>query len=312
MRTLSRRAALIQITLSLLWILGTGCSRPVPLPTPTPTATSIFRSEQFHLEVTLPPGWSAAEGPEYLAHPFTGLVAFNSWGEAGFWAPEVTTANGSTYGPESVLSQIPGGGAYIVLVLLSGGPPPEQYGPEYERDDLSDFWKARDCREPGTRPAGFFKWGRYLTLEVYCKPDVSDATAEAMTRLLASWRFDHVPVGDVGWAVVKARALLPSSVEPSKFPIPTARSRSEGPTRSTEQSGAAVRTTEVQLQGETVGVKFNYCWGEAPMRVDTTPAEQCHWWRYEAGPSGEVLLVEEGGAALPTFGQPTTATKPGR
>ena len=48
-----------------------------------------------------------------------------------------------------------------------------------------------------------------------------------------------------------------------------------------------------------VVVKFNYCWGELPMRADTTLAEQCHSWRYEARSSGEVVLVEEGGAALP-------------
>src|SRR3990172_4923013 len=301
MRMIAQRVGLGWIALSVLWILGSGCSRPIPLPTSTPTATSIFRSVQFHLEVTLPPGWSAAEGPEYLARPFTGLVAFNSWRQEGFWAPEVTAGNSSTYSPESVLSQIPSGGAYIVLVHLSGGPPvqPEQYGPEYEHDDLSDLWKDRDCRESGTRPAGFFKWWRYLTLEVYCKPDISDATAEAVTSLLASWRFDRAPVGDVGWAVVEARTLLPPSVEPSKFPILIARSRSEGPIRSTEQSGAAVRTTEVQIQGETVVVKFNYCWGELPLSADTTPAEQCHSWRYEARSSGAVVLVEEGGAALP-------------
>jgi len=137
-------------------------------------------------------------------------------------------------------------------------------------------------------------------LAVACASHSGDRVhIEAVTSLLASWRFDRAPVGDVGWAVVEARTLLPPSVEPSKFPILTARSRSEGPTQSTEQSGTAVRTTEVQIQGETVVVKFNYCWGELPLSADTTPAEQCHSWRYEARSSGAVVLVEEGGAALP-------------
>lgn len=251
--------------------------------------------------VILPPGWSAAEGPEYLARPFTGLVAFNTWGEAGFWAPAVTTGNSSTYSPQSVLSQIPNGGAYIVLVHLSGGPPmsPEAYGPEYEQDDLSGLWTEKDCQTAGATRLSFFKWGRTLILEIYCNSDVSDATTAAVNAVLASWRFDHTPVGDVGWAVVKARALLPSFVEPSKFPILTARSPSEGPTQSTAQSGIAVRTTDVQIQGETVVVKFNYCWGESPLRADSAPEEQCHQWRYEAGPTGVVVLVEEGGVALP-------------
>jgi hypothetical protein len=28
---------------------------------------------------------------------------------------------------------------------------------------------------------------------------------------------------------------------------------------------------------------------------DDCPLEQCHWWKLEARPSGEVALVEEGG-----------------
>ncbi len=301
MRAIVQRLGLDWVALSVLWILGAGCSRPIPLPTLTPTATSIFRSEKLHLEVTLPPGWSAAEGPEYLARPFTGLVAFNSWGTADFWAREVTTANSSTYGTESILSQIPSGGAYIVLVHLSGGPPmsPEAYGPEYEQDDLSGLWKDTDCREIGAMPLGFFKWGRYMTLGVYCQPDVSDATATAVNALLASWRFDHIPGGDVGWAVVEARSLLPSAVEPAKFPILTSGSQNEGPSQSSVQEGTVVRTTETQVEGDTARVKLTYCWGESPLRADATPAEQCHWWRFEARSSGEVVRVEEGGAALP-------------
>ena len=34
-----------------------------------------FRSDEAHLEVVLPAGWVAAEGPERLARPFVGPVA---------------------------------------------------------------------------------------------------------------------------------------------------------------------------------------------------------------------------------------------
>jgi hypothetical protein len=49
-------------------------------------------------------------------------------------------------------------------------------------------------------------------------------------------------------------------------------------------------------------VTFTYQWdvsatGEPP---DDCPPGRCHRWHLEARPSGEVVLVEEGGAELPT------------
>ena len=277
--------------LAAVWLLTT-CS------TPEVTEETPFRSDQFHLQVTLPPGWAGAEGPEYLARPFTGLVAFNSWGEAGFWAPEVTTATSATYSPRSVLGQIPDGGAYVVLVHFSGGPhfPAEQYGPEHERQDLSGLWDGTDCREgetaAGATHINFFKWGRLLSLGVYCDPNASDATAAEVNGLLASWRFDQVPARDVGWATVEARKQLPASVQPDKFPL-----LGGGPTKSSAQADDVVRITQAEIERETVVVTFMYRWNEPPLgsHDGDCPADRCHWWRFEACPSG-VVLVEEGGA----------------
>jgi hypothetical protein len=266
-----------------------------------------FRSDQFHLEVTLPPGWAGAEGPEYLARPFTGLVAFNSWGEAGFWAPEVTTATSATYSPRSVLGQIPDGGAYVVLVHFSGGPhlPAEQYGPEHERQDLGSLWEQTDCREGGTATGAtcinFFKWGRLLRLEVCCDPNASDTTVAAVNSLLSSWRFDQVPAGDVGWAVVEARSLLPPAVDSTRFPLLAGPPQIPGPLHSLVGGGSVVWTTQAQIQGETIVVTFTYRWNEPQFGTnsDDCPSDRCHWWRFEARPSGDVVLVEEGGAAPP-------------
>ncbi len=268
---------------------------------------TLFRSDQFHLEATLPPGWAGAEGPEYLARPFTGLVAFNSWGEAGFWAPEVTTATSATYSPRSVLGQIPDGGAYVVLVHFSGGPPlpAEQYGPEHERQDLDGLWQQTDCREGGIATGAthinFFKWGRLLSLEVYCDPNASDTTADAVNTLLASWRFDQVPAGDVGWAVVEARSLLPSAVDPARFPLLAGPPQIPGPLHSLV-GGNIVRTTQAQIQEETIVVTFTYRWNEPQLGTSSEdcPPDRCHWWRFEARPSGDVVLIEEGGAVLPS------------
>ena len=287
-----------RIFIILLSVLLTACSSPEV------TEETPFRSDQFHLQATLPPGWAGAEGPEYLARPFTGLAAFNSWGEAGFWAPEVTTATSATYSPRSVLGQIPDGGAYVVLVHFSGGPPlpAEQHGPEHERQDLSGLWDGTDCREgetaTGATYVDFFKWGRLLRLEVYCDPDASDVTAAVVNDLLSSWRFDRVPAGDAGWAVVEARQLLPAAVDPIRFRL------SPGVLQSSEQEGIVARITQAEVQGETVVVTFTYRWDEPQLGPgsdsDDCPPDRCHWWRFEARPSGDVVLVEEGGAAPPS------------
>jgi hypothetical protein len=266
---------------------------------------NTFRSEANHLQVTLPPGWAASEGPEWLARPFVGLVAFDSWGKIGFWAPQVITETASgvsaRYGPQDVLGQIPHDGAYVVLVHYGGGPrpPADSYGPEHEQQDLGGLWERVDCRKgdiaPGVMWVNFYKWGRLLRLEVYCAPDSSDETAAAVNDLLMSWRFDRVPAGDAGWATMEARQLLPPAVEPAKFPIPTT-----GPFQSLAQEGDVVRITQAEVRNGTVVIRFTYRWNE-PARgsdADDCPEDRCHWWRFEARPAGEIVLIEEGGATL--------------
>ncbi len=273
-----------------------------------------FRSSAAYLETTLPAGWAAAEGPERLARPFVGLVACNSWGESDFWAPEVAeeAASGTSrrYGPRDILGQIPAGGAYVVLVHVDGGPPAEGYGPEYERRDLSGLWKQQDCREgdiaPGATYVNFHKWGRLLRLEIYCTPDVPEGTAAAVNELLASWRFDRIPVGDVGWAVVKARQMLPLAVEPATFPVPS------GPFLSSMQEGTVVRLTQAEIRGESLVLTFIYRWDESSSGsdADDCPEDRCHWWRFEVRPDGEVVLTEEGGTTLTSRTETTTPTLP--
>jgi len=287
-------------------LLSAGCGQA--------TENTRFRSDQFHLTVTLPTGWAAAEGPANLARPFTGLVAFNSWGKTGFRAKEVTTETSTRYSPESVLEQIPAGGAYVVLVHLSGGPvmPAEQYGPEYEPQDLGGLWSETNCREgQGATRIEFFKWGRFLSLEIYCDPDGSDETASAVNALLSSWRFDQTPIGDVGWAITAARRLLPPAIRPARFGL------SPGVRQSSEQEDDVVRITRAEIQGETVVVTFMYRWDEPLLdsgsESDACPPERCHWWKLEARPSGNVVLIEEGGAAWPPdveTNQPTPTPTP--
>jgi hypothetical protein len=296
-------AAIRVIRLLLLsFLLGAcGSSQLTPAgPTPAPAR---FRSETHHLEAGLPESWAASEGPESLTPHLEGLVAFNSWGQEGFWARQVETQTASglsfSYSPEIILDQIPPGGAYAVLVHIAGGPPlaPEDYGPEYERQDLGDLWAGWDCRETTPFSAGFYKWGRSLRLEVYCKAGSSDETVSELDQVLDSWRFDRVPAGDVGWATVSARELLPPEANPRRFPI-----LAGGPTESYIQDRDILwKTRADRLAGEVVVVTYSLGWDVPETGLvggDCLP-ESCHWWQYEARPDGEVVLVEEGGAALP-------------
>ena len=94
---------------------------------------------------------------------------------------------------------------------------------------------------------------------------------------------------------VEARQRLPASVESAWFPTV-----SEGPSHSSIQDGSNVWITQAQVQGETAVVTFMYRWNEPPTGSDSDdcPLVRCYWWKFEARSSGEVVLVEEGGATL--------------
>ncbi len=284
----------------ILSLLLAGCYSPEI--SDSTTGETLFRSGECHLEVMLPQGWAVA-GPKELVPRVSGWVAFNSWGEAGFWAGMLR----DSYSSEIIMEQIPDGGAYVRLVEIQG---PARFGliegdyPRggHERDDLGGLWEEKDWRVgetiQGVTSIGFDKWGRSLILGIYCDQDASDTTVEAVNALLESWRFDSVVPGDVGWAVVEALHLLPPEVEPMKFPISVwTRPRV---TKVVEEHESIARITKTKVQGETVVVTFMYRWGD-PERdwSSECPSDRCHWWIIEARPSGEVVMTEEGGAVLP-------------
>ena len=295
----------------ILSLLLAGCFSPEI--SDSTTGGTFFRSDECYLEVMLPQGWAVA-GPKELVPRVSGWVAFNSWGEAGFRPGMVTRLNSSGvrvtgYFPEGIMEQIPDGGAYVQLNERSGpalAPGYAHYAGEHEREDLGGLWERKDWRVgetiQGVTSIGFYKWGRSLYLGVYCNKNAFDATVEAANALLESWRFDAVVPGDIGWAVVEARHLLPPEVEPMKFPVPQhglPTSRSWVALLS-GQHGNVARVTQANVRGETVVVTFMYRWGD-PERdwSSECPSDRCHWWKIEARPNGEVVMIEEGGAVLP-------------
>jgi hypothetical protein len=246
-----------------------------------PEESSVYHSEEGDLTVGLPDGWAAVEGPEYLARPFEGQVSFNSWGDNDFWASEVRSGNSFTYSPETVISQIPEGEAYVALVRIWGPPSPDDYDPpEYTLDDLNGLCQPHDWRQDsaGAQFFQFYKWGRDLRLEIACHPDASDETVAALNDLLASWRFDAVPVGDIEWMGIRARKLLPEEVEPLKFSNRASRRGDEG----------IVRTTEVAAGDNVVTFRFVYEWDSSS-----------HWWSVQVSHDGDAFLTGEGGEPLP-------------
>jgi hypothetical protein len=293
----------------LLSVFLAGCGGATPVPTATPRPKS-FRSELAHAEAPLPEGWAAVEGPVTLARPFTGLVAFNSWGQAGFWAPEIANGSGLGYSYSTVMQQLPAGGAYIVLIDQDGGPklPPDYSGPEYALTDLSGLSQAEDCRAPNHDSdwQTFYKWGHSLILQVVCQPNASDATVAAVNAVLAGWRFDAVPAGEMGWAVLAARALLPEAVTPNKFPIPTGPASATAPQEIGQQDGDVTRSTRVVLKDDNLLVTFTFYWN-VPALASSAAGPQ-HWWQYQVAPTGEVALLSEGGDALAVGPGPATPT----
>jgi hypothetical protein len=242
-----------------------------------------------------------------LADPFNGWVSFNSWGEAGYWATSLKQAGHEEYRPQVVLSQMPAGGIYVVLVEQSGGPPWDQYGPEYKLEDLSGIWYGEVCQ---SKTIQFFKWARLFHFEVYCGPQASGATRAELESLLASWHFDSVAGGDVGWALVTASQQLPQEVEPNKFIVPA-----KNEVQSNLWEGSVFRRVyagEGNEKNGTIYVEFLYAWDYPALVQGLTdcPNGNCHNWSYQVKPDGKVTLIGESGSPLPGSHHPTPTPLP--
>jgi len=248
----------------------------------TPEVNNNYHSDNNYLSVNLPDGWAAAEGPEWIAFTghLQGLVAFNSWGEEGFWSPPEQDGTSSTYGPSTVMNSLPPGGAYIVLIQTVM--PPTGFEPdEYLQNDLSGLLTPGDWRQgSGFNSFHLYKWGRSLGLQVACAPDASDATVAAINSLLVSWRFDPVPTGDAAWMGIQARKLLPEAVEPFKF-------SNRAGSSSSSRDGVS-RITEVETGENMMIFRFIYQWDRSS-----------HWWDIDVSPAGEAIMTGEGGDSLP-------------
>ena len=152
-----------------------------------------YHAPDYPVSLWLPPGWASANETFLMFHE-DGLVAFNSWGEPGFWAlPEKKYSDGSgsvTYSSKIIASRIPPGGAYVSLVWLAG--PPAGFELRWPWPPHTLDYTPHDWRQDASYEAvriEMQRHGKALFLYIVCKSDASDATVAALNDLLASWRF---------------------------------------------------------------------------------------------------------------------------
>jgi hypothetical protein len=199
-KRLSIRLILVTLVLCSV-VLSAACNKNISTSRTESVTISpgLFHSDQYNIEVQLPSGWAAAEGPGDLGIVREeGLVSFNNWGQNNFWARAKITDNpdGSRtieYGPHIVASQVPVGGAYVALLHISGPPRALDDQPtEYTLDDLSGLYQPHDWRQDSANYAyfkTFYKNNSDLTLVIACHKNASDETVAQLNELLRSWRF---------------------------------------------------------------------------------------------------------------------------
>ena len=253
-----------------------------------------FRSDKYYVSAEVPSGWAVTEGPATFFHYYEGQLAFTSWGEEGFWTNQ--EPNGDSIRDVGTLvhtALVPSGGAYLALIRIVGPGPqlPPYNTPEYEPDDLMQLLSTHDWRnESGSETwIPFYKWGRFLQLQVYCDKNAGDETLDQLNRLLESWRFDTVPVGDPEWASLQARKILPRDAKSDWFPIRPGSMDEQGISRTTEEAG----------ENDVVHIKFTVSWGKASYPPTDYAYSSKHWWRIDVLPTGKAVMIAEGGDRLP-------------
>ena len=155
--------------------------------------------DQAYLTVDLPTNWAVSESGKYLTHSLEGIVAFNSWNQTDFWAKEVQTGNSVRYSLSTIRDQVPNGGAYVVLSRVWGPPLlPDLFPDEYTSTSLDSLLNWYDISEYiGGQSLIFFKWGRYMQVDIWCNEYASNTTLCELKLLLESWQFDNIPAGDI-------------------------------------------------------------------------------------------------------------------
>ena len=164
------------------------------------------------------------------------------------------------------MSQVPKGGAYIILVRITMPLDRASEPAEYEPSDLAGLLNPQGQLSGGYKTFSFFKWGSSLQLGIACDPAASDETVASINEILSSWRFDPIPSGNPGWAFNVAIKLIPDKGHPETMP------------RSGEQSrGLIAQSTSYTVNSsKTVHFHFTFKWNIST--AETNISKPQHWW----------------------------------
>jgi hypothetical protein len=199
------------------------------------------------------------------------FCALNSRGKDRFAIRERQTATNTwEFGVQVVINQLPPGAAYLDIGWWEGRAP--RFGPnihEITGCDLSSVLQAAKATEGPDlmrREAEFSKWGRRWSIVIYFRPPVSVETREAMERVLASFCYDGVPVGDPVWAIGEARRKLPAEADPGRFE---------------REGGSATHYVSTTSDGYDVLVTF----------ARQKAGQAATTWRFRVTPTGRVEAI---------------------
>jgi hypothetical protein len=178
-----------------------------------------------HFSFEYPAEWKINTEGGIAQHYKRVLVAVNSMGKESFYVREQQTSSTTFELNAGVIAGlIPPGSAYLEVSWWEG-PFGSLSGISANIDndmgsrDLSGLLKNAREDANGWRTLSFMKWGKSWEIAAYLTPPVKADVRQAMERVLASFRFDAVPVGDSEWAVMQAYKLLPEEANPSMFAL---------------------------------------------------------------------------------------------
>jgi hypothetical protein len=235
---------------------------------------TIFTETNRHFHFEYPTSWKINAEAIPFTHYRQVFVALNSMGEDHLTVRELKTSTSTwEFGTPEILKQLRAGAIYMDIGWWEGPGPLPRFGPgmhEMEGRELTALLKtAKEVEADGLimRQIEFHKWGRSWSIMVYLRPPISEDQRPLIERVLASFRFDGVPVGDEIWALGVARTRLPPEADPDKF---------------TREGGSSLYYTETKREGNDVVVTFTKSDGDKLRKT----------WRYRVTETGNVISME--------------------
>ncbi len=189
-----------------------------------PVGWLTYTDEERHFRFQYPDTWKVASGLKVVAHYTDVFVAINSAGRDDFWNGK-DRARGSGPGgkPPPTTDRLPAGSIYMDFAIQDGPGPVSGHIiedlPDFELVSMLDR-AEKHVGEGGRsvlRSIGFNKWGRFWRISVCCVEPVTEENWKMARRVLESFQFENIPVGNERWAVNQAHDHLPLEADPEEY-----------------------------------------------------------------------------------------------